>query len=82
MFFPIIIFKAILDFFKEIIVNFINNFKNIFSGKKEEVPIRDSSVIANDDTPNSTSAEVAGENPFSQPATCHASGYKSTGSFW
>ena len=48
-------------------MNFINNFKNIFSGREEEVPIRESSVIANDDTPDSTSAEVVDDKPFSQP---------------
>ena len=48
-------------------MNFIKNFKNIFSGRKEEVPVREDAVIATDDKSNTTSTEVEDEKPFSQP---------------
>ena len=48
-------------------MNFIKNFKNIFSGKKEEGPTSEVSVIATDDTSHITSNEVEDDKPVSQP---------------
>ena len=59
-------------------MGFINNFKNIFSGKKEDIPTSEPSVNTEDiptseisvnteDKTIATSSELEGDKPFSQP---------------
>ena len=49
-------------------MNFIKNFKNIFSGKEEETSVEKTSAAIVDDSSNTTSTtEVENDKPFSQP---------------
>ena len=49
-------------------MNFIKNFKNIFSGKEKETSVEKTTAAIVDDSSNTASTtEVENDKPFSQP---------------